>query len=1024
MRFQPSKVHITLVLFFIATTSLILGCSKDSDILLDSVIEENSVSSVEERETENVSETTEQSTEEVENPIEEAATTNIESRTTSFSPSDDAHVQSGKGYNQNIVRLEEGHRTSYLMFDLGPIASVEGTISKATLQITINSDDGNGNISVHKGTSNNWSEENLSDSTAPEAGVLIGEVIKEYKIGATELIELDVTDMQAEISTLVLNHENGNDLAFASKEHASKIGPKLVITYNVPEGADEISIDEETTTEETTTEETTTEETTNEEPIAVADATPTSGGAPLEVNFIGSNSTDDSEIESLTWDFKDGSTATSTNPSHIFTEVGEYKVELIVKDEQGLSSTDTVTITVTEEENEGPNAVVSATPLSGDAPLEVTFKGSDSTDDNSISSYDWDFKDGSTSSNANPKHTFDEAGKYEVELTVKDENGLSSKKTITINVNESENEAPIAITSAQPDSGDAPLEVQFTGSDSTDDLKVASYFWDFKDGSTSSNKNPSYSFTNAGTYEVELTVYDDEGLSNKKTITITVNEQENDEAPIAFVSATPESGTAPLEVQFTGSNSTDDDEVVSYSWNFKDGSSSSNKNPSHTFENPGNYSVKLTVSDKSGQTHSKNITISVDENVSTPPSGNYPSNAVFASTFGYKSSNATEAFQAAIRSGNSYVVIDKQSSDWVIEPSKFFDLKNMTIVFEPGVVLRAKSGAFSSSGDVLFHLSRADNVIIEGEGATFKMIKSEYNSGENRHALALNQCDDITIRGLTIKDSGGDGIYISGGATRNYSKNITIEDVICDNNRRQGMSIISAENVWVKDSEFTGSSGADPESGVDLEPNEPDERLVNINFDDCKFADNDSHGFLLSPGHLTASSRSISVTLKDCEFSNNMRSPSSGVSKAEILLGQGVHNNPVQGEVRFERVKFNGSKYSIFKSKKSAEAYDVIFKDCSAFNVASNGSNAVIYLEALSAENTLGGFTFDNFYIEYKKNEPFLSINAPNTSGFKFKNVIGDFDIKGTYNVPVEYSGGYNQNSNSNVSIQYDYSEL
>ena len=148
-----------------------------------------------------------------------------------------------------------------------------------------------------------------------------------------------------------------------------------------------------------------------------------------------------------------------------------------------------------------------------------------------------------------------------------------------------------------------------------------------------------------------------------------------------------------------------------------------------------------------------------------------------------------------------------------------------------------------------------------------------------------------------------------------------------------------------------------------------------------------------------------------------MRSPSSGVSKTEISLGQGTHANPVNGEVRFERIRFNGSRYRIFKSKKSAEAYDVIFKNCKASNVASREAIPIIELEALSAENTLGGFDFGDFNLQYKTNGPFMLINA--SSKYRVKNVQGDFTIKHPGDKPLQYTGGYKPSNNSNVNIDY-----
>ena len=265
--------------------------------------------------------------------------------------------------------------------------------------------------------------------------------------------------------------------------------------------------------------------------------------------------------------------------------------------------------------NMAPVAVINATPLNGDTPLAVTFTGDNSTDDDAVVSYLWDFKDGSPTSNtANPTHTFTVAGTYGVELTVEDAQGLTDTATISITANIPGNDAPVAVASADPVSGTVPLLINFTGASSTDDVAVVSYLWDFKDGSPTSNTaNPAHTFTMAGTYGVELTVEDAEGLTDTTTLTIVVSSVGN-EAPIAVINATPESGSAPLEVSFNASSSTDDNAVVGYLWNFDDGSAPSTEiSPNHIFSEKGTFQVSLTVEDIEGLSNTQTITIVVGD---------------------------------------------------------------------------------------------------------------------------------------------------------------------------------------------------------------------------------------------------------------------------------------------------------------------------------------------------------------------------------------------------------------------------
>ncbi|MCJ7570600.1 MAG: PKD domain-containing protein [Candidatus Thermoplasmatota archaeon] len=252
----------------------------------------------------------------------------------------------------------------------------------------------------------------------------------------------------------------------------------------------------------------------------------------------------------------------------------------------------------TEVENKSPTASSSATPTSGTAPLAVHFTGSGSDPDGEIVSYLWEFGDGQTSSQKNPVHTFQNSGTYTVSLKVTDDKNAKGTDTIVITVFTSSapsNQYPIASASASPTTGVAPLTVSFIGSGSDADGTITSYRWSFGNGSTSSQQNPSHSYTNSGTYSVLLTVTDDDGATGTDTLTIFVTNIIL--PPTVAPTANPASGTAPLTVYFTGTASDPDGSISSYLWDFKDGYTSNQKSPTHTFTIPGTYSVKFTATD-------------------------------------------------------------------------------------------------------------------------------------------------------------------------------------------------------------------------------------------------------------------------------------------------------------------------------------------------------------------------------------------------------------------------------------------
>ena len=151
--------------------------------------------------------------------------------------------------------------------------------------------------------------------------------------------------------------------------------------------------------------------------------------------------------------------------------------------------------------------------------------------------------------------------------------------------------APTAAFTATPTSGSVPLTVKFTDMSANN---PASWSWDFGDGSTSTDQNPSHTYQNTGRYTVKLTVTNDLG-SNTKTKSDYI--MVNGSLPVAEFSANTTTGAAPLTVSFTD-NSTGS--PTSWSWDFGDGSTSSEQNPSHIYQNTGKYTVKLTVTNDLG----------------------------------------------------------------------------------------------------------------------------------------------------------------------------------------------------------------------------------------------------------------------------------------------------------------------------------------------------------------------------------------------------------------------------------------
>ena len=353
----------------------------------------------------------------------------------------------------------------------------------------------------------------------------------------------------------------------------------------------------------------------NVSPIAVANGTPTSGKEPLNVAFSSAGSNDpDGSIVGYSWDFGDGTAvSTAANPNHTYASYCNCVATLTVTDDNGATATNTVTTSVIP--NQAPTAVANATPSGGVVPLYVSFSSAGSTDpDGTIVTYKWDFNDGSFSTFPNPVHTYGAVGTYHPTLTVTDDNGVTNTDMLTISVNGIPNVPPTASASGTPSSGKVPLNVSFSSAGSTDtDGSIIGYSWDFGDGTSASTASPSHTYTTAGVKVATLTVTDNNGATASTTVQTTVNPNQ---APSAVISAVPTSGKEPLTVSFSSSSSSDPDgSIVSRSWDFGDGGSSTASAPSHLYVSAGSYTARLTVTDDNGATATTTQAITVNANV-------------------------------------------------------------------------------------------------------------------------------------------------------------------------------------------------------------------------------------------------------------------------------------------------------------------------------------------------------------------------------------------------------------------------
>ena len=246
-------------------------------------------------------------------------------------------------------------------------------------------------------------------------------------------------------------------------------------------------------------------------PTASFSASPSSPATGEAVTFDGTPSSDiDGAIVSYAWSFSDGS-PTQEGPtatvSHTFATPGTHHVTLTVTDDKGLTNTSGLDIVV--DAPPVASFVVSSTSPTAMTPLG--FNGSASNDtDGTVTRYRWSFGDGSTAEGVTPSHTYAAAGRYTVTLAVTDNAGKSSSVSQTVTVADAAPSASLTVSSS-PTAG---LPVTFDGSGSKDaDGSIASYAWNFGDGTSADGSQATHVYTKAGVYTIKLTVTDNAGIA-------------------------------------------------------------------------------------------------------------------------------------------------------------------------------------------------------------------------------------------------------------------------------------------------------------------------------------------------------------------------------------------------------------------------------------------------------------------------------------------------------------------------------
>jgi len=341
----------------------------------------------------------------------------------------------------------------------------------------------------------------------------------------------------------------------------------------------------------------------------------TAGEAP-EVEFTSSETTvnlgesiqftDESTNNptSWRWDFGDGEFSTQQNPTYTYSNPGTYTVILIAMNDFGSNhETKTDYITV-EPVGIAPVAEFSGSPRTISEREGVVFYDQST---NNPTYWLWDFGDGSTVEAINVTHVYQNPGVYTVTLTVSNDYGTDSETKVDYITVEPEGYPPEADFTVSDQTITEGQTVQFTDQSTNN---PASWSWNFGDGGTSTESDPSHQYNTPGTYTVTLTATNAHGSdSETKVDYITVDPEGY--PPVAEFTASETTITEGETVVFTDQST---NSPTSWSWDFGDGGTSTQQNPSHPYDTPGTYTVTLTATNAHGSdSEIKSGYITVDE---------------------------------------------------------------------------------------------------------------------------------------------------------------------------------------------------------------------------------------------------------------------------------------------------------------------------------------------------------------------------------------------------------------------------
>ncbi|MBP5638783.1 MAG: right-handed parallel beta-helix repeat-containing protein [Victivallales bacterium] len=343
--------------------------------------------------------------------------------------------------------------------------------------------------------------------------------------------------------------------------------------------------------------------------------------------------------------------------------------------------------------------------------------------------------------------------------------------------------------------------------------------------------------------------------------------------------------------------------------------------------------------------------------------------------FNPQKEDATTAIQAALDSKADVVIFDNPGYPYLVNP--LFLRSNQELVFQDGVVVRAIKGSFLGTNDSLFKGEMVENIVMRGEGTAILEMnkrdywdKKRYRPAEWRHTIALLTTTNVRIADLTIRSSGGDGIYVSdsNSAKRKYCKDTLIENCMLDDHHRQGISVIGAENLLIRNCTLQNTIGTAPQCGIDFEPNHQEgEVFINCVVENCLFTKNAMAGILV---HCPGQRIPIDLTFRDCVVKDNVAGIVCTVDHNE--------ESPSKGLVKFQNITIENNDLPVRLRNTRPEGPAILMRNCLIKGTEKTG--AIINFATIFQQD-FGNVVFDDVRVVKSPKQRLAALNSPRGAG-------------------------------------------